>query len=178
IADGLQVDQRGLTRPYDFASIPNAPGGDGTDVGAFEVQPPPSPQPPPLPGAPPPPPDGRVWVRIQGGKLMLNQRRQVHVRITCPVTEQSPPCRGALILRTRKRVELGGGKRLVVMAKRKFSIGAGKTARLTVRLNPRKASLLQTEPATRSLLAIARVRDGAGNRATVRKRLHIALPTK
>lgn len=36
---GLAVDQRGLTRPIDFPSIPNAVGGDGSDMGAVEVQP-------------------------------------------------------------------------------------------------------------------------------------------
>jgi hypothetical protein len=35
------TDQRGtgFARIVDFASIPNATGGDGTDIGAFEVQP-------------------------------------------------------------------------------------------------------------------------------------------
>jgi hypothetical protein len=32
------TDQRVLARPSDFTSIPNASGGDGTDIGAFEVQ--------------------------------------------------------------------------------------------------------------------------------------------
>ena len=31
-------DQRGLSRPVDFANEPNAPSGDGSDIGAFEVQ--------------------------------------------------------------------------------------------------------------------------------------------
>ena len=31
-------DQRGKIRPYDFPSIPNAPGSDGSDIGAFERQ--------------------------------------------------------------------------------------------------------------------------------------------
>jgi hypothetical protein len=35
---GLTTDQRGLTRPGDDPAIPNAAGGDGADVGAFEVQ--------------------------------------------------------------------------------------------------------------------------------------------
>jgi hypothetical protein len=34
----VATDQRGLARPSDFGSIPNAAGGDGTDVGAFEMQ--------------------------------------------------------------------------------------------------------------------------------------------
>jgi hypothetical protein len=35
----LSHDQRGLTRPYDFSAIPNASGSNGTDIGAFELQP-------------------------------------------------------------------------------------------------------------------------------------------
>lgn len=35
---GLATDQRGLPRAVDFATVPNAPGGDGSDIGAFEMQ--------------------------------------------------------------------------------------------------------------------------------------------
>jgi hypothetical protein len=38
-AFGLTTDQRGVLRPIDFPSIPNAAGGDGADIGAFELQP-------------------------------------------------------------------------------------------------------------------------------------------
>jgi hypothetical protein len=34
---GLAADQRGAPRPYDFPSIINAGGGDGSDIGAFEL---------------------------------------------------------------------------------------------------------------------------------------------
>ena len=33
---GLTTDQRGHSRPHDYFSIPNASGGDGSDIGAFE----------------------------------------------------------------------------------------------------------------------------------------------
>jgi CSLREA domain-containing protein len=36
---GAATDQRGLPRPYDQPSIANAAGGDGSDIGAFEVLP-------------------------------------------------------------------------------------------------------------------------------------------
>jgi hypothetical protein len=36
--DGLTGDQRGRGRPVDLSSIANAPGGDGADIGAFELQ--------------------------------------------------------------------------------------------------------------------------------------------
>jgi hypothetical protein len=34
---GLTTDQRGAPRPFKFASLTNAPGGDGSDIGAFEL---------------------------------------------------------------------------------------------------------------------------------------------
>ena len=34
---GLTTDQRGAPRPFDFASPANASGGDGSDIGAFEL---------------------------------------------------------------------------------------------------------------------------------------------
>ena len=36
---GLTSDQRGLARMYDDPAVPNAAGGDSSDVGAFELQP-------------------------------------------------------------------------------------------------------------------------------------------
>src|SRR4030095_8596622 len=33
---GLTTDQRGAPRPFDFPSVVNASGGDGSDIGAFE----------------------------------------------------------------------------------------------------------------------------------------------
>lgn len=43
---GSSVDQRGLLRPSDFPGISNTEGGDGSDIGAFELQvPPPGPGP-------------------------------------------------------------------------------------------------------------------------------------
>jgi CSLREA domain-containing protein len=38
IGDDLGTDQRGLPRPVDFPWVPNAPGGDASDIGAFERQ--------------------------------------------------------------------------------------------------------------------------------------------
>ena len=35
------TDQRGVARPVDDATLPNASGGDGSDIGAFELTPPP-----------------------------------------------------------------------------------------------------------------------------------------
>jgi hypothetical protein len=46
-SDGSTADQRGRLRRFDFASVANALGGDGSDIGAFELQPAPLlPEPP------------------------------------------------------------------------------------------------------------------------------------
>ena len=34
---GVTTDQRGAPRPFDFSNIANASGGDGSDIGAFEL---------------------------------------------------------------------------------------------------------------------------------------------
>ncbi len=38
IANGLDTDQRGLARTADLSAATNAAGGDGTDIGALEIQ--------------------------------------------------------------------------------------------------------------------------------------------
>ena len=58
-AAGATADQRGLSRPADFASIANASPGDGSDIGAFELRVPPVTQPPAEPPKPPKPPSGK-----------------------------------------------------------------------------------------------------------------------
>lgn len=54
-SSGFDTDQRGLPRPVDDPGSPDAPGGDGSDIGAFEVQTFPTPTPTPQPTATPTP---------------------------------------------------------------------------------------------------------------------------
>jgi hypothetical protein len=42
VSSGLTTDQRGLARTYDDPAVANAAGSDGTDIGAFELQPAPA----------------------------------------------------------------------------------------------------------------------------------------
>src|SRR5204863_7979801 len=37
VSANLSTDERGAARTHDDPGIPNAPGGDGTDIGSFEV---------------------------------------------------------------------------------------------------------------------------------------------
>jgi hypothetical protein len=38
VADGELTDQRGAARPRDLTAVANAAGGDGSDIGAYELQ--------------------------------------------------------------------------------------------------------------------------------------------
>lgn len=172
----LSADQRGLPRPVDLAGSPNAAAGDGADIGAFELQAPP---PPPLAPTPAPvalPPDAAVTVAITGGRVRVGHRGAVHLRVGCPRTEKSPPCRGTVTLRTRARVALGGRFRRVTLARASFRIGAGRTARLALLLPPSRVALVRARPAARRAVAVAIVRDAAGNRAIVRAPLRLLPP--
>jgi len=67
-AASITTDQRGLPRPVDDPLTPNAAGGDGSDIGAFEAQTPPIPTPTPTPTPTPvpatcvqPPPGSIAW---------------------------------------------------------------------------------------------------------------------
>jgi hypothetical protein len=158
------VDQRGQPRP----------SGPACDIGSFELKQAPPPLLPVPPLSPLPPPDTSVTVSIAGKRLRLNRRRLVVVRLTCPRAERSPPCRGRLILRTRARVRFRGKqRRRIVLARARFAIAAGRTARLRLRIARPKARLVRRNRKARRVLAIAHVSDAAGNRRTVRKRMLI-----
>jgi hypothetical protein len=168
----LTIDQRGLARPFDFPDVSNA-GGGGADIGAFERHP---------PGVTPPPPGGSDEVaprlRISVSRLRIGSRRVALLRLTCPPTEASPPCRGTVSLRTRKRVRFRGKLRQVVFDKGSFRAGAGKTATVRLRLGQPAMALLRSSEVARRALATVSVRDAAGNRRTVRKRLRLVLPAQ
>jgi hypothetical protein len=95
---GLSSDQRGVQRPIDFPGIPNAAGGVGSDIGAFELQP------------------GNA---IRLGKLKRNLARGTAEQ----VVEVPVPGAGALTiysrgLKTKTRTVTGSGKvRLPVIPK-------------------------------------------------------------
>ena len=77
-AFGLGADQRGLPRPSDFAPIANA--GDGSDIGAFELQTPQGPA--PLPGAQPKLVGSRVSARfrLRGRSTIVRRLRVARLR--------------------------------------------------------------------------------------------------
>jgi len=105
-AFGLGTDQRGLPRPSDFTSIANV--GDGSDIGAFEVQTP----------APPPPPGPSNEFTF--GKVKKNKKKG-----TAKLTVNVPGPGGLDLAKTKKvkadeeRAEPEGAEKLLVKAKGK-----------------------------------------------------------
>lgn len=93
---GSSVDQRGLPRPSDFPAIGNKEGGDGSDIGAFELQVPPdggaSPSPPILVGTEPadttPP-----RTRIVSGPARVGYERKAKFRFTSNEAQSTFQCK-------------------------------------------------------------------------------------
>ncbi len=121
------------------------------------------------------PPDLSVTVRLGRGPVPLNARGKVRVKVTCPAAEASGPCSGTLRIKTRSKVLYQGGKRKVLLGTASFSVPAGKTVTVRVKLGPEKVRLVKRNPAARKVLLVAKVRDTAGNKGTVRKKAAISL---
>lgn len=93
---GTDVDQRNLPRPSDFPEISNKEGGDGSDIGAFELQAPPGggpPSAPPIlvgsePGDRTPP-----RTRIVSGPARSGFERQAKFRFTSSEGQSSFQCK-------------------------------------------------------------------------------------
>ena len=124
----------------------------------------------PLSGIGTPPPE--LLLRIQGNRLVLNRRGLTRVKLSCPSTEAGP-CAGRLVLRTQRKVRLRGKRRNVVLARARFRVPAGGVRRARLRLGRPQLRLIRRQRAARRVRAIARVSDGAGNRARVVKRMRL-----
>jgi len=93
---GASTDQRGLPRPSDFPAISDKEGGDGSDIGAFELQVPPG-------GAPPPPPPILVGTepgdrtppqtRIVSGPARVGYERKAKFRFNSSEGQSSFKCK-------------------------------------------------------------------------------------
>jgi len=89
---GLAVDQRGLPRPSDFPEISNREGGDGSDIGAFELQaPPPGPEPVRVTTAPgdTTPPNTRILI----GPPRNTYKREAKFRVASSEPQSHFQCR-------------------------------------------------------------------------------------
>ena len=93
---GASIDQRGLPRPSDFPAISNKEGGDGSDIGAFELQVPPEAV--TLPAAPilvgTEPGDRTVpQTRIVSGPARVGYERKARFRFASSEAQSSFKCK-------------------------------------------------------------------------------------
>ena len=149
------------------------PRGAACDSGPFELEPTPSARTDRPRGIKP------SSILIGGGKVQVDGHGFGRVRLTCPASEQSPPCSGTAAVEDR---DTGGRlprqvRRPVAFAKAKFKLGAGKTKKITVHLGSEKADLIRVEPRSRRVLAMARVADAAGNHGVAKRHLRL-VPAK
>ena len=103
----------------------------------------------------------RVWPR----RVRASRRGSVALRVRCPRSELL--CRVDLALRR-------DGARA---ARKKFTMAGGKTRRISLRLNRSALRRLVRSRALR-VVAVAAVRDAAGNRSTTRIRIRLLAPRR
>lgn len=89
-AFGSATDQRGLLRPSDFATISNAEGGDGSDIGAFELQ---APLPPPVLVGPTPADTQPPNTRIVSGPPRATYKRLAKFRFASSEAQSTFQCK-------------------------------------------------------------------------------------
>jgi hypothetical protein len=154
------VDQRGVPRPQ----------GSPCDSGPYEFVSAPPPPPPP-----PPPADTEVAIRLGKGKLVLNKRGFVRVKLSCLATEASPPCNGRVQLLPRRPKKKGAATSLAPLAAKKFRIAAGKTKKLSLRLRRVTADKIRSDPKMRAVMVSVRAKDAAGNSTRILKPSRIVL---
>ena len=106
------------------------------------------------------PEDLQVNLKIQTRKITLTRRGAGKVKIACPANEVSGPCTGTVTLATR-------GKPKRVYLKADFSINAGKSGTVRIKIKGKNRKQVNRNPAARKVRLSARVTDSEGNRKTV-----------
>jgi hypothetical protein len=92
---GASTDQRGLPRPSDFPAISNKEGGDGSDIGAFELQVPPDAAAAPAPILVGTEPGDRTppQTRIVSGPARVGYERRARFRFSSSEAQSSFRCK-------------------------------------------------------------------------------------
>jgi hypothetical protein len=160
-AFGLSIDQRGDPRPvlYPGVSVSAAPGADGADIGAYELQ---APAPVSAPPSSLPPP--------------AVTPRAPRVRVNCPKSAKPSGCKFSLQVFSAKPPKPKGkgtrgraGKPVAESAVAKVKLALGKSALVTLRPKPKFATRLD---AVRSLL-VREVETVKGRTRTSYRRLKV-----
>lgn len=139
------VDQRGVARPQ----------GAACDSGPYELVP--APAPVPTPAA-----LDREFSMTVGRKLRL-RKGAIWVRLTCPVTEVSPPCRGKASVSDPPLVFDGPHTLQTRPLGGKFAIQPGQTKWVPLREPRGRTKRLPSGPGKWKVALQVRAEDGAGN---------------
>jgi hypothetical protein len=155
------VDQRGVARPQ----------GARCDSGPYEFVPPLA----PVVAAP----DRELSMSVGNGKLRMNDKGRIRVRLSCPATEVSSPCRGRVRVATLRPgwplEPCGCTETLMVKyARGRFSIPAGKTKAVVARLPRSYTKRIQDHWKPRKVLLLVSAEDAAGNRQPIEQRRKLA----
>lgn len=145
------LDQRGVGRPQ----------GAACDSGPYELVPPP---------VLAPPLDREFSMKV--GKKLRVVKRGVRVRLTCPSSEVSPPCRGKVTLAGLPHPPGRSGMRALKVRKKSatFAIGAGQTKAVLVRMSRKVAEALPKRARLKKGLLLVTAEDAAGNKWDLKKK--------
>jgi hypothetical protein len=135
------VDQRGVARPQ----------GAACDSGPYEFVPPP----PPAAG------DKEFFMRV--GKKLRLRKNAIWVRLTCPASEVSPPCRGRASVLDPPLVLKGIHTLQTRPLFGRFSIQPGRTKVVPLRKPFGRTSRLPEQAGKWRVSLIVVAKDGAGN---------------
>jgi hypothetical protein len=138
------LDQRGATR---------APGA-ACDSGPYES-----------PLGPPPPAMGDKEFFMRVGKKLRLRKNAIWVRLACPASEVSPPCRGRISIGNPPLIHRGSGLTTLEgqFLKANFTIWPGRTKVVPVRRPFAKAKRLPQRAGTWKVGLIVKAEDAAGN---------------
>ena len=144
------VDQRGVARPQ----------GAACDSGPYEL----------VPTAVPPPSavDREFFMKV--GKKLRLWKKTIWVRLTCPPSEVSPPCRGSASAGNPPLIFNGLHTLQARALKGKFSIWPGKTKWIPLRKPRVDAKLLPVGPGRWKVYLSVHAEDGAGNEWKILKK--------
>ena len=79
-------------------------------------------------------------------------------------------------MKTRGKVPVGDKRRVVVLATAKYSVPAGTSKKVVLKLSTRSRVLLLTVAAASKVVLVAKVRDTVGNKATIKTKAKLPLP--
>ncbi len=113
-------------------------------------------------------------IRAKGRKLRL-RKRSARLRVRCPASELTGPCKGRVKLKTRKRVRVGGAHRKLTLARGKLELDPGEKGKVKLEFGRRARRALARSPKARKAKLTIKTRDGLANKGRLHKRVKVAV---